>query len=76
MTIKNLREKVVHKMNISRILAKQDPETVMVVKGQRYGFIGACRVKSVYSIYTREFRQSYPVRVSRDSTNALVITVN
>ena len=68
--------KIMHKKNIRRIISSQPKDSIVVVKSKQYGFIWAGRAKFVFANFRNEFFSKFPEQVKRDSTDALVITIN
>jgi hypothetical protein len=68
--------KVMHKMNIRRILDKQDGDSMVVVASDKYGFIWAGRAKFVFNNFDLQFFNIKPAKTYRDSTNALVLVIS
>lgn len=68
--------KVMHMMNVRRILDKQDGDSMVVVKSDKYGFIWSGRAKFAYTNFRWQFFNIKPAKTYRDSTNALVLVIS
>lgn len=68
--------KIIHKMNIRRILRKQDGDSMVCVKSDRNGFIWAGRAKFAFNCFRNEFFHIHPKQVIRSTTGGLVIVID
>lgn len=68
--------KIIRKKNVRRIVNNQHKDSMVVVKSKKYGFIWAGRAKFAFTNFRNEFFSKFPEQVNRDSTGALVITLN